>query len=105
MSPGIEPVFGPVNGPDSTISQLNNSVGDTKRFQAVGNHDRCPLLCQQSKPLQDQGLTLDVQSACRFIQQQDRGVFQEGTRQIQSLLFSHTQPGGSIANDGVVAFR
>jgi hypothetical protein len=80
-----------------------DAVGVLHGRQAVGDQDRGAAGHQPLQRRLDLGLALGVERAGGLVEQQDRGVLQEGAGDGDALALAARQARPGLADDGVVA--
>ena len=73
---------------DSAMLDLDSLVADLERAQTVGDHERRAAAHEPLHRLEDLRLGLDVNGARRLVEDEDRGVFQEGSGERDPLTFA-----------------
>ena len=86
-------------------SQHDNAIEVAKRRQAMGNRNHRASLHQPIECLTHGFLGFRVERRRRLVEQQNRGVLEEGARDGDALPLSRRKLGAAIADDRVNAFR
>src|SRR5262245_10368162 len=90
---------------DPPGSELNSHIAFFEGAQPVGNHARGTSLHETFHRFYDGGLSLNVQSAGRLIQNEDWSVLEKCARQRNSLTFTSGKKHAPFADLGLVSFR
>jgi hypothetical protein len=70
---------------DDAVAQHENHVGVANRRQPMGDGDRCPACHQPRQALEDQLFGFRIERRRRLVEQEDRGVANDRTRDRDSL--------------------
>ena len=88
---------------EAAVVEDENPIDIANGGQAVGDDKGGAAAHQFAEAGQDEFFVFDVEGAGRFVQEEDRRVFQKGAGEIDALTFAHGETGGGFADDGVVA--
>ena len=76
---------------DRAVVEDKDAVGMANRAQAMGDHERRPAVQQLLEALLDQPLALAVQVAGGFVEDEDPGIGQNGSRDCEPLALTAAQ--------------
>src|SRR5690242_9753460 len=90
---------------DSTLFKHNNLIGSKDGVKTMGNRDNSSALHQTARRLLQQGFGFRVKAGGRFVEDEDRCIFQESARQCKPLSLSATETCPILADNSFVFFR
>jgi hypothetical protein len=90
---------------DAARVEHDDLVGVAYRRQPVGNDEHGTLPHQPLDGLLHEPLGLGIERAGGFIQDENRGVAQQGSGNGNALALAPRQPGAPLAEHGVVSLR
>jgi hypothetical protein len=93
----------PFNNPASVHDK--DPVAADDAFEPMRDKYDCAPAPERLECLHQKPLVVGIQSACRLIQDEDRGVGQEGAGNRKPLALSTGQVLPSLGQNGVVALR
>ena len=88
---------------DTALVEHTNEVGMADGGEAVGDGDGGAVLHQSFQGLLHKALTLRVEGAGGFIQNEDRRILQDSTGDADALTLTATETATTVADVSVVA--
>ena len=96
--------MGPDRG-DPAIFKHGDAVGAANGRKPMRNHHDSAVLHQVSNCRLHQGFTFGIERGGGFIEDQYRGIFQNGARNCDALPLAALEPESLFADYGVVSLR
>ena len=87
---------------DAAFFEHDDLVGLEDGVQTVGDGDDGLVLHQLSRGFFEQDFSLGVEAGGGFVENQDRCILQEGTRQGETLGLPAAEAGAAFADDGFI---
>src|SRR5438093_4516408 len=90
---------------DTPVVDDEDDVGSPNGREPVRDHEGGPARHEPLEPLHDERLGGGVEGGGRLVQDQDRRVAEDGTRDRDAELLARGERRPPLADDGVEAFR
>ena len=87
---------------DATFFENDNLVSLEDGVETVGDGDDGSTFRQLPRGLFEQGFSFRVEAGGGFVEDEDRGIFEEGAREGYALSLSAGEAGATFANNGFI---